>query len=487
MLATLRKAMAQSLRRGSRLRHLSRELASGLPRTVFILSIALLTFAAGFFFRSAKWPPYVTFLNIQKTLTAIHDQLTMPFPGNELIDFSGGKLNDVSRNRIIVRSAAPEDARDEHFLMSGGLYQFLDYCLGSGCIAAEFTRVGKLVHAYPYRPQEFEAHEIVALPYEQVFFRFSKDAYPMGTLKLPSGDLIVTFQQWATFPFGGGIARIRPDGSVVWFRHDYSHHWPTLLPDGSIAVPAMRIAGSELSVPLSGNVALHLDCDGKIENDIVRIIDPDGHVQQEISVLNAFLHSPYRGMINRGEPCDPLHLNYVAAVTKGIVSLYPDVAPGDLIVSLRNIDAFAILGRKDHRLKHLFTGTFLRQHCVQPLGQSAIMLIFDDHGADWRAGPSRFLAYDLADHREHTLLPEHGAPIGGMFSDTGGYISVSPDLSRAIVTSTLEGRAYEVRLSDGKIMTVFNDVHDLHRVSAADERRSRAAARFTLYTVAYVH
>lgn len=308
----------------------------------------------------------------------------------------------------------------------------------------------------------------------------------MGVLKLPDGDLIVTFQEWATFPFAGGIARIRPDGSVVWFRHDYSHHWPRFLPDGSIAVPAMRIADRKLPVPLARNVALYIDCNGKIEDDIVRIIDPDGQVEQEISALKFFLNSPYRGMINRGKPFDSLHINYVSAVVKEIVSLYPDDLPNNLIVSLSNIDAFAILGRHDHRLKHLFTGTFLRQHCVQPLGQSATMLIFDDHGADWQADPLRFLTYDLADHRERTLLPELGALPGGMFSPTAGHISVSPDLSRAVVTSTLQGRAYEIRLSDGKILTVFNDIGDPHNVSAADKRRSHAAARFTLYTVAYV-
>lgn len=91
--------------------------------------------------------PYDEFVNLQKALTAIHDQLPMPFPSNELINSSGGKLADVSRDRIIVRQPISGDGANKHFLMSGGLYQFLDYCPGDDCIAAEFTRAGKLVHA----------------------------------------------------------------------------------------------------------------------------------------------------------------------------------------------------------------------------------------------------------------------------------------------------------------------------------------------------
>jgi len=443
---------------------------------------------AGFLLAEVKRFPYTVIRNAQKTAASLFAQVFPPFVPEQFIDFSGGKIGDVKHDRIIPRAAAPEAAAGEHFLMAGGLYQYLDYCPGYGCIAVEFTRTGSLVHAYPYRPNEFEAHQIVSLPYEQINFRFTLNMYPLGLLKLPGGDLIVTFQQWNTFPFAGGVARLRPDGSIIWFRHDYSHHWPRLLPDGEIAVPAMRIGNSEISAPLAPGISVDLKCDGKIERDIVRIIDQDGRVKQEIPVFGAIIHSPLRGMLFASPvPCDPLHLNYIAPVTRGIVSLYQDVAPDDLIVSFRDLDAFAILGRHDGRLKHVFNGTFLRQHSVQPLGESATVLIFDNLGSDWKGGPSRLLAYDLADGAERTLLPDDGASGIGMFSDVGGNISISPDLSRAIVTSSWEGRAYEIRIADGKVLTVFNNVHDLGSVPSAGEARGRAAARFRFGGVYYVH
>lgn len=451
------------------------------------IAFVIVIFADGVLSQHFHLYPSTFIENAEKTADAIYQQLSPPVVAPEQFlgwsDTNPGKLAEA---RFGMRAPVPDAPSDEHFLLSGGLYQYLEYCPKYGCIAVELTRSGSLVHAYPYRPDQFESHQTVSLPYEEVFFKFTENMKPWGMTRLPDGDLIVVFLQWNTFPFAGGIARVRPDGSVAWFRHDYSHHWPRLLPDGNIVVPAMRIGGSHLSVPMPHGYSIDLECDGKIEEDIVRILNPQGKVLQEISVLDALLRSPYRGLLSDTPPCDPLHLNYVVPVTKGIEALYPDVSPDDFVVSLRNLSAFAILGRHDHRLKHLFTGTFLRQHSVQPLGQSATMLIFDNHGGDWKSGPSRFIAYDLVTHTERTLLhnPEKG---GARFSDEAGNISVSPDLKRAIVTYSLSGRAYEVRLADGKILTAFNNLHDLRTVPAAGERRNHALAWFCLFTALYVH
>jgi hypothetical protein len=170
-----------------------------------------------------------------------------------------------------------------------------------------------------------------------------------------------------------------------------------------------------------------------------------------------------------------------------MVRLLPDVMPDDFLVSLRNLDAFAILGRRDHRLKYVFRGDFLKQHSVQPLGQTATVLIFDNHGGDWRGGPSRLIAYDLAMRAERVLLPNVNARGIKLFSFVSGNISVSPDASRLIVTSPEDGKAYEVRISDGAILTDFDNLHDVSTVSSFSIERLRHAARLYLNGVYYVH
>jgi hypothetical protein len=90
--------------------------------------------------------------------------------------------------------------------MAGGLNQYLDYCPRYGCIAVEFTRAGKLVRAWPYRPDLLASKETVSLPYEAVLFRFTTNVYPIGLIKLAGGDLVVTFQQWNTLFHGCTIS-----------------------------------------------------------------------------------------------------------------------------------------------------------------------------------------------------------------------------------------------------------------------------------------
>ena len=453
----------------------------------FVASIAAIAFLLGFYFTEKHWFPYRILHNAVKTTNALYAQLFPPFGPEQFVGFADIAPAAAARDRIEVREPVASAPVSEHFLMTGGLNQYLDYCPRYGCVAVEFTRAGKLVHAWPYRPDLLSSREIVSLPYEAPWFRFTDNLYPVGLIKLPGGDLIVTFQQWNTFPFAGGIARLHADGTPVWFRHDYSHHWPRLLSADEIAVPAMRIGPSKISFPLGGKTKVDLTCDGKIEEDLVRILDTDGRVKQEIPVFDAIVHSPWRGMlVEAPNQCVPVHLNYVTAVTPAMVRLYPDVAPDDLLVSLRDLNAFAIIGRRDHRLRHMFTGTFLRQHSAQPLGKSSTMLIFDDHGGGWDGGPSRLIAFDLATRKERTLLPNANAPGATMFSDTLGNVSISPDLSRAIVAPSWDGKAYEIRISDGAVLTVFNNVHDLSTVPAAGDSRSSRAGRFVLAGVYYV-
>ena len=470
----------------ARLRTFASAVVAARTEIGFAVSVFVIGFVAGFVFTQKQWFPYSALQNAHKTIASLRSQLAPPFSPYEFLGFSGGPIAAIKAERMITISSDP--GASEHLLLEGGFDQYLDYCPKSGCLAVEFARNGSLVHAWPYFPEEFARHEIASLPYEQLMFSPTVNRYPIGLLKLPNGDLIVSFQQWNMFPFAGGIARVRPDGHVVWFRHEYDHHWPTLLPDGEIATPAMRIAGSKITARLGGATDVELKCDGKIEDDIVRILDTDGRVKQEISVLDAVLRSPFRGMLFEAPvPCAPVHLNYIAQVTIGMVSLFRDVSPDDLLVSMRDLNAFGILGRHDQRLKHVFTGTFLRQHAVVPFGQSSTVLMFDDHGADWNAGPSRLLAYDMATHSERTIFPNSATSPFRMFSDVAGTVSISPDLSRAIVSSNWEGRAFEVRISDGKVLTVFNNVHDLRNVEAAGDGRSRAAGRFVLGGAWYVH
>jgi hypothetical protein len=158
--------------------------------------------------------------------------------------------------------------------------------------------------------------------------------------------------------------------------------------------------------------------------------------------------------------------------------------PEDLLVSLHNISALIVVGRTDHRIKRLYRGTFLFQHSAQPTRGGQIIL-FDNLGASDEDGATRVLQFDPGSGTERTIFPTSATPQDALFfSRVKGNIDLSRDGTRALVAATEIGRAYEIRLSDGAILTSFDNLHDV-RPMRRFAPQSRAV-RFTQHGIYYV-
>ena len=89
---------------------------------------------------------------------------------------------------------------------------------------------------------------------------------------------------------------------------------------------------------------------------VVLEISPDGKVVDEISMPTA----PWRdmaGVLQRTTDChDPTHLNDVEEVTPEFAAAFPQSKAGDLIVSLRNLNAVAGIDRQTKRATGSWSG-----------------------------------------------------------------------------------------------------------------------------------
>ena len=467
-----------------------------LARFLFPVGLALAAFAAGGVVGRYRVFPYRLVADGLKTFRNLEEQPAGP---------------PIGRFRRFVE-VSPEEAPARRFefpgntplagavLWAGGFNRFLDLCPEFGCAAVEFTARGEVAHAYPYRAAELETALLDAPSDEFPFelppnFSFLRDLYVSGVQAYGNGDLLVVFSQHRAFPYAAGAARLDRRGFPRWVRRDYSHHRPRIEPDGGALVPGLTIGDRSVRLAL-GDRTVEIPCPtGRPYHSAIQFLDGAGRLERRLPVLRALLDSPFAPVLPQTlrprdftrQGCDPLHLNFVDRLREGAGGI-PGAAPGDLVVSLRNLSAFAILDRASGRLKRLARGTFVQQHAVHHLDGSRFLL-FDNFGGRSSPPASRILEVDLATGRERTVFPNDRtpAPLRSLFTAFAGHLSLSPDRSRVLASFFEEGVAVEVRLDDGEALAVLRSLHDVSGREAYPEERRSQSAVFHLLSVEYLH
>ena len=465
------------------------------PIFLFVAALLLAAFAGGLYVALYKVFPYGILSSAGKTfLAAVETNLHDPDRDTERKPW---EFVDVPPDQAAARrfEFMGSDRLADPMLVPGGRGHFREHCPGHvGCIAVEYAGRGEVRHAWPYRPEELEKwlekEEFTeGFPYEHALgFSFLDHAYITGVLRYPNGDLLTVFHFAHTHPYGGGAARIDRSGKPVWYRPDQSHHRPYMT-DGRVAlVPGLLHGkpGEVALVPGRRFPRIDIPCP-KWSHDLVNAIDPGGRRLEGTSVFDAVRKSSYASLLLFSDPCDPTHLNAVHPL--GEDAQGPGLEPGDLVVSMKNLHAFAILDRRDRRLKRLVRGGFMAQHAVLHFEGSRFLML-DNHGgrtADGALGVSRLLMVDAASGEETVVFPNHRTPghLRELYTDRRGGLAISPDRSRAIVTFFELGKAVEVRIADGAVLVVFTSLHDVSQLEEFPEERATRAVRKMLHEVRY--
>lgn len=466
-------------------------MSRSVPIIVFMMSAMLLAFFAGVAVMERRIFPYQHLQDGIKTLRFTYRQLRdTPFFGNFSARIEeNADLDSLSGARF--RRLGDVGPLPGSVLVSGGLNQFLDVCPEFGCIAVEIDRDGAILRGIPFRPAEILAADLTGGVFERegASSRPERLFRPIGVAPYPDGDLLVTFQSIGdsgAFPFSMGVGRVDPDGNPRWFRFDYSHHWSLILPDGGALVPALDVADGEMRV-VDGDRESVIRCEtGRPQIDYIQVIDADGAVVGRYDFATDLATGNWSmALLETIDGCDPLHLNYVDVVG-------PDDAPeaglsaGDLILSLRNISAVAVLDGSSGALKNLIMGDFMQQHAVQHISGSRL-LMFDNWGGDTAGRPSRLLEIDAATGASRRVFPLEGGFEGApVYSRVAGHLDISADRRRAVVAFSGAGRAFEVDIETGTPLWVYESLHDITRGRGAPRAYRGRPVRGDIYSVEYV-
>jgi hypothetical protein len=148
---------------------------------------------------------------------------------------------------------------------------------------------------------------------------------------------------------------------------------------------------------------------------------------------------------------DPTHLNDVRVVGRVLAETSDRLNPGDVLVSLRSLNAVGILDADTRRFKWTSAGTTLRQHSPRFFGDG--ILVFDNLGGPQPTGGSRLVRIDLDTGVPETVFPRPSQSLPGrFFSETAGHLDLDEAGRRALVAITNAGVVWEIDLERGEVL-----------------------------------
>lgn len=237
---------------------------------------------------------------------------------------------------------------------------------------------------------------------------------------LPDGGLLVV---WEYF----GIARIDSASRLRWAVLCGAHHDLDLDADGAIYALTRR-----------KGVLPDVDPANPVFEDFVTVLTPEGRTVKTVSLLRAFERSEYAAslaaMPRQG---DLLHANSIQVLDGSLAPRGGAFRRGNLLVSLRALNAVAILDPAEERIVWALSGQWRAQHSARLL-ESGRMLLFDNFRS---LGQSRALEIDPFTQEITWRYGE--AEAERFFSEASGLTQRLSN-GNTLITVSDEGRAIEV-------------------------------------------
>lgn len=252
------------------------------------------------------------------------------------------------------------------------------------------------------------------------------------------GNVFVVFEAAEDAPYGYGLAKIDRDSEVVWTFDEAAHHVVRLADDGTVLV--LTHAYVDAPPALEGVDQLLVDY-------VVRI-SPDGKVLSRVSVLDAYLDSPYAYVPESVDRYfDLLHSNDIEPVSASLLAAHPYLGSADYVVLSRHSGFMGAIDEAQGRVTWASRAMLFAPHDVDLL-ENGNVLVFDNQG---RAGPwglSRVVEFDP---RSNALSWQFAGDANAKFES--GIRSSQQRLANGntLITESEPGRMLEVT-ADGSVV-----------------------------------
>jgi len=260
--------------------------------------------------------------------------------------------------------------------------------------------------------------------------------HTQGMWIFADGSVVVNFAELGTVKLDGC-------GKILWTVDRRTHHAMTANPDGSFWIPVKgdvrEIAPALLLPGISKEVIVQSH--GWYE-DRIMLIDRDGVILQELSVLKALIDGGFdRNLFDvmTIAPKDPTHINDIEVVTEALAARIGRVEEGDLLVSIRNLHMLVVMDRQTGWIKWSHTGPWIRQHDPDITADGQIE-VFNNGGWGGTDG-SNILRLDPASGETRVIYPPTDKR--AFYTRIMGTHQALPNGNR-LITESGAGRVFEV-------------------------------------------
>jgi hypothetical protein len=327
-----------------------------VSRAIFVFCVAFLSFVAGAFVMLGEVYPAPFFRTAYLAGSALVRQRTA------FDDPSTTTLWQEARTAARgVTVYDPEKAHNGYTL----------YTSGHDNKAFLITMDGAVVHEW-FRPysQVWDASAAVKkpVPDAQTYFRKAK--------LFPNGDLLVVYDGVGDTPHGYGLVKLDRHSQVVWKYLQRVHHDVDVAPDGTIYTLTHEIR--------TNTYPSHAHLKPPRIDDFLVQLAADGKELCKMSLLDRFIESPYRRMLDLlpwylAASGDYLHTNTVTYIDTETAQHFAFAQAGQVLLSMREPGVLAVLDPQTERVVWAIRGPWVGQHDPDLLPNGHILL-FDNNG-----------------------------------------------------------------------------------------------------------
>ena len=245
----------------------------------------------------------------------------------------------------------------------------------------------------------------------------NKRIYLEKAVLYPNGDILVTYTGAGDTPYGYGLAKFNKNSQLLWKYSQHTHH-DIYIDQTSGDIYAL--IHSFVRSPIEGLEGLQYPI---LAEHIVRL-SPDGKELDRIFIPTTFRDSSYKEMLYKQQksqlPWDRFHTNAIMKLEPSLAKKFPLFKAGDLLISLRNLNAIAVIDPHTKQVRWAYDGLWKSQHSAKFTSRGTIML-FDNKARIYNKNPySRIIEIN-----PNTLQIEWsyiGTPDNNFFSDIYGRV-----------------------------------------------------------------